>query len=661
MAINPTPPWSHCSYGADPAIDPVGCRGIHVPGHTACLAHLNDADRAAYLSGLTPGAHVDHRGTPFTPQLVNQLLGTLRDPATGNPHLGHAAFDEAWFSGEASFCEVKFSGIARFNRARFAADAYFNDAKFDQPAWFTEAHFSSNASFDTVQFSDRAWFNDVKFRGDTLFRATHFSCDAAFDNARFSGDAGFDGAQFSDGALFPSAHFYASAKFNRSQFVGNGIFIEARFFGEASFLTVKFSRNAFFHQAIFGADASFRMVQFCGNVNFTGVRFSGDARFNKARLDGVTSFGPILCAERVVLAGAVFGLPVTLAIASREVDCGRTRWDSTATIRVRYAAVNLREAVLSAPVAVTAHPAPFTSNSPMDESPLTGSAKVRVISLQGVDAAHLVLTDTDLSYCLFSGAFHLDQLRLEGNTTLAPTPAGWHQRGLWPAHWTRRRTLAEEHHWRAQASNQTALPAGADPQPHHWRPGPHHPDPAFTTDPDDVAALYRQLRKAFGDGKNEPGAADFYYGECEMRRHAPGTPTGERQLLWAYWLLSGYGLRASRALVWLAAAMLITVMLMMGFGLPEGSLEQRATGTVPSGGGRVTFEIEKDDPQDPTGKRITVERFEKSLNITLNSVVFRSSGQELTTAGSYIEMTSRFFEPALLALAVLAVRGRVKR
>ncbi|MFE6178852.1 hypothetical protein [Streptomyces sp. NPDC056464] len=52
---------------------------------------------------------------------------------------------------------------------------------------------------------------------------------------------------------------------------------------------------------------------------------------------------------------------------------------------------------------------------------------------------------------------------------------------------------------------------------------------------------------------------------------------------------------------------------------------------------------------------------EKALNVTLNSVVFRSSGQDLTTAGTYIEMASRVSEPVLLGLAVLAVRNRVKR
>lgn len=173
--------------------------------------------------------------------------------------------------------------------------------------------------------------------------------------------------------------------------------------------------------------------------------------------------------------------------------------------------------------------------------------------------------------------------------------------------------------------------------------------------------MYRALRKAFEDGKAEPGAADFYYGEMEMRRHADDIPRSERNLLTVYWALSGYGLRASRALAWLGAAMLLTIVMLMAVGLPTDTPKQTATGTVPAGGGRVTFEIDKDDPTNPTGNRFTGERFEKALNTTFNSVLFRSSGQDLTTSGTYVEMVSRLAEPALLALAVLAVRNRVKR
>ncbi|MFF9178981.1 hypothetical protein [Streptomyces sp. NPDC014793] len=291
-------------------------------------------------------------------------------------------------------------------------------------------------------------------------------------------------------------------------------------------------------------------------------------------------------------------------------------------------------------------------------------AGVRVISVQGVDASHLVLTDTNLSDCLFSGAFHLDQIRLEGGrTTFAPTPTGWHRRGLRLVHWTRRRILAEEHHWRAHAAGQPVPAAGTPSEPRLWRPGAHHRDPARSPDPASVAALYRQLRKAFEDGKNEPGAADFYYGECEMRRHdlSDTTPKSERRLLWAYWLLSGYGLRPSRAFTWLLAAMSLTVMLLMGFGLPTHDPDPATTGTLT--GTKISLHTSTPDPtlHDSWTQRRTWARAEKATRVAINSVVFRSSGQNLTVPGNYIEMASRLLEPTLLALGILAIRGRIKR
>jgi hypothetical protein len=76
------------------------------------------------------------------------------------------------------------------------------------------------------------------------------------------------------------------------------------------------------------------------------------------------------------------------------------------------------------------------------------------------------------------------------------------------------------------------------------------------------------LRKGREDNKDEPGAADFYYGEMEMRRHAKRSEarrerrrehrsTGaaaavEYVILSVYWLVAGYGLRAWRALAALA-------------------------------------------------------------------------------------------------------------
>ncbi|MEU8489496.1 hypothetical protein [Streptomyces sp. NPDC048641] len=260
---------------------------------------------------------------------------------------------------------------------------------------------------------------------------------------------------------------------------------------------------------------------------------------------------------------------------------------STAELRLRYTTVDFSHAVFEYPLTSAGEAAPFllTDGQELEKQAVAvgTDATVRMASMRGVDAAHLVLADVDLSGCLFAGTVHLDQVRLEGACTFGTVPPAMHWRGGRPIRFTQRRTLAEEHHWRA------GQPRGVP----GWNVAVFG---AGGVGPLQLAPVYRALRKAFEDGKHEPGAADFYYGEMEMRRHADDIPRSERGLLTAYWALSGYGMRASRALAWLGTAMLVTIVLLMGLGLPKDAPEQAATGTVPAGGGKVTFKIKKDDP-----------------------------------------------------------------
>ncbi|WP_456208136.1 pentapeptide repeat-containing protein [Streptomyces sp. LZ34] len=491
------------------------------------------------------------------------------------------------------------------------------------------------------------------FHGDVHFGSATFHGRARFEAAAFHRAATFELAAFHRVAGFDSAAFHGDAQFRSAAFHSDAMFWSATFHESARFWWVVFHGGTKFASATFHADGVFYLAVFQGNPVFRSAVFRGDAMFEQATFERSVSLGPLVCAGRVVLSGTAFSGPATLLLVARRLVCRRARWASTAELRLRYTTVDFSHAVFEYPLTIAAEPEPFVllDGQRMPEQALadTPDATVRMTSLRGVDAAHLVLADVDLSGCLFTGAVHLDQLRLEGACSFGAVPPRTHWHRWRPVRFTQRRTLAEEHHWRA--SQPAAVPG--------WNvavSGAGHVGPA------QLAPVYRALRKAFEDGKNEPGAADFYYGEMEMRRKdRTGTTRTERGLLHGYWMLSGYGLRASRALGWLAAAMLVTIVLLMGFGLPQDSPKQEVTGTVPPGGGRVTFEIEKDDPRNPTGNRFTGERFEKALNVTLNSVVFRSSGQDLTTAGTYIEMTSRLLEPTLLALAVLAVRGRIKR
>ncbi|WP_319648858.1 pentapeptide repeat-containing protein [Streptomyces sp. NRRL_B-2557] len=643
-------------------------------------------DRDAYLAGLTPGTSIDHRGTPFTQPLLDALLNALRDPTTGHPLLGEAQFEAATFMDRTRFGSATFQGIVRFGSAAFQDDAgfeeatfkdiasfesaafqsyaWFGSATFERGAMFKSATFRRDAAFEEATFKEGAWFQETTFQKPARFRASTFKGPAQFDSAAFQRGAGFGSATFQnsvwfrastfqDHAWFSAATFEHLATFEAATFESDARFEAAIFKGDAGFNSTTFQGDAEFKAVTFQEGAWFRASTFQKGAGFEEATFQGDAKFEQAVFERSVSLGPLACAGTVKLSGAVFSSPVTLSLATRRLECRRTRWSSTAEVRLRYATVDFSHAVFEYPLTIAAEPALFvlTTGQPMDEQALasTPDAAVRLASLRGVDAAHLVLADVDLSGCLFTGTVHLDQLRLEGTCSFDTVPPGtrWQR---WPPIWfTRRHTLAEEHHWRA--SQPGTVPG--------WNVavlGAGHAGPA------QLAPVYRALRKSFEDGKDEPGAADFYYGEMEMRRrNRTGTTRAERGLLHGYWLLSGYGLRASRALGWLAAAMLITIVLLMGFGLPQDSPKQEATGTVPPGGGKVTFEIDKKDPRNPTGDRITGKRFEKALNVTLNSVVFRSSGQDLTTTGTYIEMGSRVSEPILLGLAILAIRNRVKR
>ncbi|WP_240804175.1 pentapeptide repeat-containing protein [Streptomyces sp. A0592] len=600
-----------------------------MPGHTACLTHLIDADRNAYLAGLTPGSSVDHRGTAFTPLLLSELLNAVHDPATGRPRFGTVSFNEATFDGDVEFESATFAGDADFGGATFTGGAAFKAVTLERGARLRGATFMDDAGFGAVTFEGHADLRRVTFMGDADFEAATFG-SAEFKWAVFKGFAGFRKATFKGQARFRLVTFERRVKFSAAT-IGSGTFESTIFKDHAAFSAATFERG----------------------IDFKHATFEGDADFESATFERAVNLGPLVCAGRILLSGATFGRPVTLLFAARHLECRRTRWLSTAEIRLRYTTVDFAHAVFEYPLTIAAETDPFPLLSNLHSMPETlfatePNATVRMASLRGVDAAHLVLSDLDLSECLFTGTVHLDQVRLEGACSFAAVPPGRHWRVWRPVQFTERRTLAEEHHWRARRSS--AVPGWNQAAPGAGRVGPLQ-----------LAPVYRALRKAFEDGKHEPGAADFYYGEMEMRRHADDIPRSERRLLTAYWALSGYGLRASRALGWLAVCMLATVVLMTGFGLPEDDPKQRATGIVPAGGGTVAFVIDKADPRKPTGNRFTTKRFEKAMKVTLNSVVFRSSGQDLTTAGTYIEMTSRLTEPILLGLAILAVRNRVKR
>ncbi len=101
-------------------------------------------------------------------------------------------------------------------------------------------------------------------------------------------------------------------------------------------------------------------------------------------------------------------------------------------------------------------------------------------------------------------------------------------------------------------------------------------------------------------------------------------------MLWLYWLLSGYGLRASRALLALALTVVAFALLFHWWGFHP----HRGFGRA------LLFSIES------------------------TSGLFRvpeAKGFVLTPGGEVLQVILRLAAPLLFGLALLAVRGRVKR
>jgi hypothetical protein len=162
-----------------------------------------------------------------------------------------------------------------------------------------------------------------------------------------------------------------------------------------------------------------------------------------------------------------------------------------------------------------------------------------------------------------------------------------------------------------------------------------------------IAGLYRALRKGREDSRDEPGAADFYYGEMEMRRHDRrrqakaerrarhyghwAAASTERAVLWLYWLISGYGLRAWRAL---AAFAIVIALIGVGFS-------------------HVGF-------RHPHPSQLASWLYALQATVSLEGKARQLSGQ-LTLPGELLRIGLRFTGPVLLGLAVLSIRGRVRR
>jgi uncharacterized protein YjbI with pentapeptide repeats len=645
------------------------CVGVPLPSGGRCWAHAGADDRDAALDRLGEGGRLDGRGVTFTAELLQRLLDATPHDDEGQALLSGALFTQATFTGDASFTGATFGGYVEFDNATVAGNASFVAATFKGVVSFSEATFAGEALFSQATFRRLATFMD-----------TFFKVGADFGGVTFEGDATFNRATFGD---------------------------DVRFF-----------------EATFGDD-----------VSFTDVRCAGDAWFHTVTFDRARQLGPMVVRRMLILDSAIVRERIKIEISAAALTCRRVRFLAGVQLRVRWAQVVLDEADLAAQSVLT-YASPFLGHDegewppPPDSAwgvllaeadrreadlaaqsivsisypgeegewlPPPGSAWAvdaygtpRLLSVRGADVAGLTVAAVDLRACRFVDAHHLDQLRAEGSN-FANTPRGWRwtkrrtiaEEHQWRAsntprgwRWTKRRTIAEEHQSRASEGDQGWYGPENQPPPNGLAPFDRTPLEVRLLVPGEIARLYREVRKGLEDSKDEPGAADFYYGEMEMRRHDkrqqvrrkrtlpirngesvatiddgtsstdPGsnTETGdlkpgrfgssaaaEYAILTLYWLVSGYGLRAWRALASLTAVALVASVIYAFWGFDRTAGLDELPSALLFSTQATTALLRGPDPR------------------------------ALTTVGEWLLIALRLIGPVLLGLAVLSVRGRVKR
>jgi hypothetical protein len=610
-----------------PTCEQDGCIGIRLASAPRCLAHASEEETAAALKLIGKIGEIDARGVTITSALLDRILAAAPRTENEEPLLKDCRFDEATFSGGADFGEVTFDGDAHFGGVTFSGEAGFNEAAFSGGADFGGTTFSGDADFGDATFDGDADFEEATFKRYANFGGATFKRRADFGRTTFSDEAVFNAAAFSGGAYFAWATIDGDADFHGAVFSGAGQFARTTFDGDADFSWATFKDYAGFSGATFKRRAGF------GDATFKDY-----AGFDRARFEEARQFGPLLAYRGLVLDEVQFAQPVQIEVSSTGVCCRRARFSGGVQFQLRWARVVLDDTDLAAPSILAGSPRLSSDELARREEQIARawqrllageiSERPQLVSLRRANVAGLGLSNVTADDCRFAGAHNLDKLRLESDVTFAAAPAPV---GLAGRRWGGREVIAEERAWRADRSRRWAAPG--------W-PGWVDGQP-YVLDPGQIAGLYRALRKGREDSKDEPGAADFYYGEMEMRRRARpgGNPGGqssaasrgrvERGILTAYWLVSGYGLRAWRAVAWLAVvtALLAVAFHLVGFAVP---------------------------PRPVSYWTSLLYAFRATLSLTDNQVT-------LTAWGQLLQSVLRLTGPVLLGLALLALRGRVKR
>jgi uncharacterized protein YjbI with pentapeptide repeats len=327
--------------------------------------------------------------------------------------------------------------------------------------------------------------------------------EALTEHRKEKGDR-FDHFVFPEYADFANIHFTGEASFYFAKFIGEAKFEDAKFMGNAYFWCAEFTEGANFQYAEFAEGANFRETLFNKGTDFEETVFIKKADFANASFHEESKFRN--------------------ANFTGDADFENAYFFGDAYFwKVRFnRGVNFYDAHFSRKVGFNG--ASFSGRTLFDCSNGIGvstqifsgvEVDFRYVIIEPLDA--ITFRDVDLRECRLVGT-DLRKAELVGVT--------------WPKKGKRFRVYDED------------APLGAR-EPRAW----HH-----------IEQIYRQLKQNYEDRKDYERASDFHYGEKEMRRRNPETSRGLKFWLTLYWLMSGYGERWLRPLMWAAGLFLVSTL-----------------------------------------------------------------------------------------------------
>ncbi|MET8983934.1 hypothetical protein ABZW49_00655 [Nonomuraea wenchangensis] len=635
---------------------------------------MDNADRSAYLQEVRDGkAFLILSGLSISNDFFTELLNEM--PQTAENQSGHprpvipvrAVFDEVEFLDFIDAQHVTFASHTSMEKATFRDGAIFNGSTF-QSLSLRGAHiFGTKAKFSHVKIEGTATLEGLKAETMLEFVSSetgrlllqYSRCKGIWmAHSKVRADADFDHASLN----------YASkpgertlARFDGMEIGGKAVFsnvdfpYETTFGGYADSPTTSIGDLLTFTKSTFGtlADGGRHLIQnltvsklditgciFYGKVSFSGSHFESRLRFSNVQILGNESDvgdahnhlfpeanldimdislpkGAIF--ENVRVDGSVAFNCSTLdgELEASEFHVSKEILISSTTFQYFPFSVQAKRLTFSrclfargGVISCASPDISFTecdARQPLSVLPLDPSKPASLTTLSRSNVENFALSGIDLTRAEFSAVINLEKIKLQGSPKFLRAP------GLFR---NRREAIIDEAFVRA-------------PRSRRWMSLITPSQAASQRDPSDVAAIYRALRKNREDSKDEPGGGDFYYGEMEMRRlAAKKLSTAEWYLLTVYWIASGYALRAWRALAILTATLLAGAILLPLHGY----------------------------------KSLPPATFLDSVLLLIQvSIGLERIPTTLTPIGIVIFILCRLALPALLALAIFALRNKIKR